>query len=478
MIRLLSQMKKVFNSVRPITVLISIGAVSGCTLFQRTAPVTAGNKPEHLSAVAVVPVATAINPSQSPEPLTLIEAVETALSANPGLRARRHEINAAAAEHSMASSTLLPKMDLSGSISYFRDDRLITPRRSGGAEVLQFTDQQLAGDIIVYMPLFAGGRLINEVRSAKLLYTAAKYNLARNREELIFNVTSVFYSILAQRHTIEALKFSQETLQEHHKRVGELIQAKKAAGVDLLRTEVRLSDLEQRQVREKNMLAIKDRLLANLMGMPGSTSERRIITGTLDPDEEPLPEMEQSLINVLLKRPDYRAAQIALDAQHRKVNAAHALRWPTLNLMGSYGTRMDAHETSEDNEVGSIMIGMNIPVFSGGYISAKIKQEQAIQSATAERLNQLELQIQMDVETAILTIGSSYERVRATGKSIQQAKESLRIEREKYAFAKGSITDVLDAQSALLNAQMNYYNSLAAYKTAQAQYALAIGEIQ
>jgi len=124
------------------------------------------------------------------------------------------------------------------------------------------------------------------------------------------------------------------------------------------------------------------------------------------------------------------------------------------------------------------MLGMNIPVFSGGYISAKIKKEKAAEAAAAERLNQLELQIQLDTETAILNIGSSCKRVRATEKSITQAKESLRIERERYEFGKGSIIDVLEAQSALLNAQMNYYNSLAAYKTAQAQYALAIGEIQ
>ncbi len=471
-------MKKMYKLLRKITLLLFIGAISGCVAFNNSVPVASVKDSEHLSPSTLSPLVTTNALSKNPEPLTLACAVEYALASNPGLSARRHEINAADAEHSMAFSTLLPKIDLAGSLSYFRDERLITPRRSGTAEVLQFTDQQLVGDVIVRMPLFTGGRLINEVKAAKLLYTAAKYSLARNREELIFNVTSIFYSILAQRHTIEALKFSQETLQEHHKRVGELIQAKKAARVDLLRTEVRLADLEQRQVRERNMLAIKNRLLANLMGVPGLASERRVIEGTLDMNEESVPEIEQSLINALLQRPDYRAAQTALDAQRRKVKAAKALRWPTLSLLGSYGTRVDAHETSEDNETGMIMLGMNIPVFSGGYISAKIKQEQAVQSAVAEKLNQLELQIQLDAETAILNIGSSYERVRATGKSIRQAKESLRIEREKYAFAKGSITDVLDAQSALLNAQMNYYNSLAAYKTAQAQYILAIGETQ
>ena len=71
---------------------------------------------------------------------------------------------------------------------------------------------------------------------------------------------------------------------------------------------------------------------------------------------------------------------------------------------------------------------------------------------------------------------SSQERVQVTERSIEQAKESLRIEREKYDLGKGSITDVLDAQSALLDAQSIYYHALRDYNTAVAQWYLAIGD--
>jgi outer membrane protein TolC len=76
----------------------------------------------------------------------------------------------------------------------------------------------------------------------------------------------------------------------------------------------------------------------------------------------------------------------------------------------------------------------------------------------------------------VLNIGSAAQRVEATEKSIEQAKESLRIEREKYDLGKGAIVDVLDAQSALLDSQTNYYRALADYNVALAQLKLAIGE--
>jgi len=48
----------------------------------------------------------------------------------------------------------------------------------------------------------------------------------------------------------------------------------------------------------------------------------------------------------------------------------------------------------------------------------------------------------------------------------------------KYDQGKGSITDVLDAQSAMLDSQTNYYRALADYNTALAQMDLATGVVK
>ena len=412
----------------------------------------------------------------TPKQLSLNQVIETALENNPEIAARTYEQRAADARYDMAFSSRLPHVNLHSSIAQYHEDRMITPRRPGDGDTLQYTDQPLTGDVIVRMPLFTGGRLINESRAAKLLYDAAGHQLTRNREELVFNVSSIFYNILAQRHAIEALEFSQKTLQEHCSRIKELILAKKAATVDLLRTEVRLSTLEHHLTQQKNILAIQNRLLSNLMGVPYTTNGASVVTGKLEPGTETVPNIGTGLNNALLSRPDYLAAQATLSAREREMHAARALRSPSVSIKGAWGNQWDTHDSEQNNETSSIMLEIDLPVFAGGYIRAKVREKRAIQSAAFEKLRQLELQIQLDVETAVLNINSSSERVLATGKSIEQAKESLRIEREKHAYAKGSVTDVLDAQSALLEAQMNYYRSLADYQTAHAQYQLAVGE--
>lgn len=412
----------------------------------------------------------------APGTLALNELIEAALANNPDVSMRQHDVYLADAQREIARSAHLPTIELSGSLAQFREERLINPRRPGAADSLLFADQLLAGDVTLRLPLYSGGRLTHESRAAQLRQSAAGHLLARSREELVFEVTRVFYRMLAQRHAIEALAFSKEALQEHCRCIRERIQAHKAANVDLLRTEVRLSELEQQLTRERNVQSISYRLLATLTGLPS------VAAGRLPPMEEALPgtatppDLQEGLLLAMRNRADFMHARDLLAAQDRNVAAARARRLPEVALAAGYGNQWDAQSTDEYNEIGHVTLQVHLPVFEGGRIDAGIKAQQAARASAEDRLRRLELQIQLDVETAVLNTGSAAEQIQLAGKSIEQAQESLRIERDKYAFAKGSITDVLDAQSALLNAQMNYYRAQSEYHIATAQYRLATGQ--
>jgi outer membrane protein len=346
-----------------------------------------------------------------------------------------------------------------------------------------YSDGVFSSDVVMRMLLFTGGRLISEIEATELLQAASEHRLARSQQELVFNVSSVFYSILAQRHVIESLDFSQDALEEHLHRIVALIQTGKAAKVDQLRTEVRIADLAQQLVAEHNVLAIQERVLANLMGIShqSDASTVEVSDGDLAIDTTTVQSVDTGMAKASTRRGDYLAARAALEAQAKRVDAARAEHWPTVAVQGSYGGRWAAGRVDDNgdqsfDDVGSVGVVVEMPVFEGGRIGARIRQERAKLGALQERLRKLELQMRLDVETSLLNMSSSLHRVKATDKTIEQARESLRIEREKYEQGKGAITDVLDAQSALLNAQMNYYRALAGYNTALAQFRLATGE--
>jgi len=412
--------------------------------------------------------------------LRLVEAIEIALERNPEVAAVGHDAAAAQARKDAAWGAMLPAVSAEGAYTHYLDDqRLVQARFNGEPGV--FSEDIYSGDLVLRIPLFAGGKLINEARAANLLSQASEHRLGRTREELIFNVTSVFYGILAQEKLIDSLAFSQEALVSHLKRVNDLIAAQKAARVDRLRTEVRLADVQQKTVREKNALAVQKQLLTNLMGAE-PTSPTLELQGALDEMTTTSLTMAEGIAAAFVARPDYLAARQELEAQGRRIDVARAGHSPTVGLFGAYGGRWAANPSEQpmgagnSEDVGRVGIGVEIPLFQGGRIRARVKEERAKLAAAQERLHKLELQIRLEVETALLNFGSASERARTLRKSVEQAEESLRIERQKYELGRGAIVDVLDAQAALLEAETNYYRALADVNVARAQIDLAEGE--
>ena len=414
-------------------------------------------------------------------PLDLRQAIDIALANNPEIAATVWDVRSALSQRDVALVAMWPSLHAVGDYSrHVNDQRLVPAQKNGQPGV--FSSDIFSSELVATLPLFAGGRIRSEVGAARLLHEAAKHRLSRSREELVFNVSSVFFGILAQRHVLESLEFSRKALSEHLKQVDDLIANQKAAKVDRLRTQVRLADLEQELVREKNLLAIEKRVLASLLGVQNTKSPLDV-SGTLAAVENRRKlNLEESLLTAYGRRADYLAARSALEAQAKNVDAARAGHWPTLSLKGAYGRRWAASSrdrlsgVSASEDVGSVGLVLDIPLFEGGRVAARVRQQRAELAAGQERLRKLELQIRLEVEMAVLNVTSSQERVFATEKAIEQAKESLRIERQKYDLAKGAISDVLDAQSALLHSQTNYYRALAAYNTSVAQWRLATGE--
>ncbi len=442
----------------------------GCALINPTNPAIPVENLQFLQEEIPVPSPKHTQALELTGEMTLERCIETALQNNPELAATDWDVAASVARLKQAQASRWPTLGVEGNVAQYLDNlRLIQASYNG--EPGDFDDQIVRQDLVLRLPIFTGGRITNEIRAAELLRQAQEGALTRTRDELVFNVSSTFYAILGQRKVLRSIEFSMQAMDENHKQVAELLAVQKAAKVDLLRTEVRQADLKQSLVREENVLAIQKRVLTNLLGLD-YRSDRLQFEGKLE--FEPVDYDADRLLAVALHdRPDYQAAKTRLEAQARRVDIARAGHWPTVAVLGAYGLRADFKSDQED--AGTVGLGMTIPLFEGGRVVAKVNEEKAALAAVQERLRRLELQIRLEVETALLDVRSSSERVKALEKAIEQAKESLRIERMKYDLGMGTIVDVLDAQSALLQSETSYYRALVDFRSAIARLRLTTG---
>jgi outer membrane protein TolC len=420
-----------------------------------------------------------------PEALTLERALD-ALKNNPEVAATLWDVSVAGAKLDQAKAARWPTVTYEGTYTKFLNSRPLFEARYNGQRRL-FTKQQSLGNVILKLPLFTDGRIINEIKAAELVQLAEQNRLSRTRDELLFNVSSAFYSILSQEKVIDSVKFSLQAMQEQRRKMAQMVEVAKAAKVDLLRTEVRVADLEQSLERETNVMEIQKRVLANLTGLDFDKAGLKF-AGKLT-FEKVKYRPEQLVPQALERRPDFLAARERVESQARRVNVAQAGHYPTVNLVGSYGYRgtglvdvLDdrdprhaTHRGPFYDDDGNIGVTLTLPLFEGGRITAKVREEFGALAAAQERLRKLGLQVRQEVETAIVNVDSSSERVKAIEKAIEQARESLRIETLKYNLGAGTVTDVLDAQAALLVTETNYYRALADFRTALARLELAVG---
>ncbi|MBF0227270.1 MAG: TolC family protein [Desulfobacterales bacterium] len=402
------------------------------------------------------------------ENITLDDCLKIAFANNPELSAASWEISAADFRIEQTRANKMPILNVEGVYARFLDNQRLIQARFNG-EPGDFDRNILRGDIVVKMPIYTGGRISNEIESMELFRNVDEYLMAWKKEELIFNISSVFYTILGQQKVIVSLEFSIKAMDEQLRRVSNLFAAQKAAKLDILKIEVRLADLKQNLIKEKNKLAVQYILLSSLMGI---TKEKLNAKGELVFKDTSFT-FDELITQAKTKRYDYMAAKAKLEAQTKKVNIIKSAKLPSVSLQGNYGFRADFNGNSDDT--GSLGVNLTVPIFEGNKTDFRIKEELALLSAAQQKLRKMELQIHQDVKSALLDVVSIRERIKVTEKSIEQAHESLRIERQKYELNMNSTTDMLDAQDVLLQSETLYYRALVEYFIAIAKMNLAIG---
>lgn len=413
--------------------------------------------------------------------LTLEEALAIALERNPDVAEAESRLAEAQARWRAANAGQWPTLKARGSYDYWTEDqRLLAATKNGEQGV--FGPEIWGGELVASFPLYTGGRVSAEKAAARWHRQGAEDQWARAKETLAFQVSALFYGLLAQDEVLRAVAAAVRAMEEQERAVQALVEAGKATRVDLLRAQVRRAELYERQVRETNNRTLQQQAWAALLGLedPALPTAR----GSLEPHRPVLcPDSGECMKKAFAQRSDYRAAQAAVSAAEAAVQAARSGYRPTLSAQASYGTRWmsdpsDQPEGTEDQvEIGRAGLVAELPLFDGRLAAARVAEQSARLRGAQERLRKLELQIRYEVQTALADIAAAQERIKAAEEGVGQAEESFRIVKEKYELGKGTMTDVLDAQTALVNAQTSRARALADLAVADARRRLAIGDM-
>ena len=160
---------------------------------------------------------------------------------------------------------------------------------------------------------------------------------------------------------------------------------------------------------------------------------------------------------LLMRRPDIRAAENNLKALNERVGVAKADRFPTITLTGGFGwTSEDLNKLlRRENHIWNLTAGLVQPVFDAGRLKAGQRAAEArYQQGVAEYV-QTVLDAFAEVESALLTRKQQLERRERELKFLEEARATQRVAQERYIRGLVNYLDVLNAQITRFEAEDN-----------------------
>ena len=326
-------------------------------------------------------------------------------------------------------------------------------------------------------PLFTGGKILANYRSAKLGVDLSKESLEQAKLDLVLQVRVGYFTILRSE---KFLLVAQQQVEQFEAQL-EVTKAFFDVGIvpknDVLQAEVNLANARQSLVKAANDLATAKASFNILLRREINTSFE--VVDILGYKAFPL-SYEQSLEEAFRLRPEIKTAQLNIDQAKEGVKIARADFFPTVSLAGNYTRFSDDIDVSggaKFSDRWTIQALATFTLWNWGNTAFKVG-ESKVKVAQAEDLkNQLIDSITLGVKDDYLNMLVAEKNIGTAEKAIEQAEENLRMFEERYRYQVATQTDVLIAVTLLAQARTNYYGALSDFNVAKAQLERGMGKI-
>jgi outer membrane protein TolC len=413
-----------------------------------------------------------------PLPLTLKECVRIALETNPLPLAAGKGVLAAQEAAAAAQAPYYPDLGLQTRYAYWQQRAFLPSGLSIPGRPLPRligpTDDWMAGLKARYT-LFDSGERRAHYLTAKARQGVAEEEKSRVIQDLVLGIHQGFYGLAAALETRQVAEKMLTQTKEHLR----LAKERKAVGAvplaDVLRVQVETANSELALVRADTLVRISKGNLNTLMGLPPEMPLMIAAQGAgiFSPDQINL---AQAFDQAVQSRPEMKAALKRIEVSKGGIDLAKSAYGPKLRAEGSYGRR-DTDFIPRDEEW-LAGISLEWPLFTGFYRQHQLAKARAELSKEEAETKQLLLKVRQEVWTAFSRLREAYEAVQSTQALVQDAQESMRLAKERYEVGAGTITDLLDAQTALARALATKVETEWDYHTSQAVFDRSIGRIK
>jgi outer membrane protein TolC len=417
--------------------------------------------------------------------LTLEESVRIALKESKALTMAQEKVEESEARIGEARAGFLPR--IGSKASYTRLD--VVPYMSmknfaiPGVPPGTLPDKIEMGDDDIYnvavsaqQPLFVGGKILNGYRIATYGAEAEALNYQKSTSEVVLRATESYYGVLKAQEFRKVSEQAVAQMEAHVRDLENMYQVGMIAENDLLKAKVQRSNVKLMGIRATNAVRMATTAFCNVLGIPLDTEVALKAKLEYAPSEPVA--LDEAIQKALKERPEVKAMQYALKIGQKAVSISKAGWLPNVALIGNYHYKRPDRE-NEKEWYGSwdVTVAAQMNVFDWGATHYQTAQAKHRLRQIEEGFGQLRDGITLEVTQSVLALQEAQEKVAATGENVAQAEENYRVTNEKFKQGMATNTDLLDANTMLTQAKVEYVQALADHNVAEAKLEKAMGTL-
>lgn len=324
---------------------------------------------------------------------------------------------------------------------------------------------------------YTGGRLDALERAARAERLASGEDLTAARADLRLEITRAFWVLVTTREAEQVLARSLESIGAYVQDLRARLDQGLIPPNELLSAEAQQSRERLASIEATNARGIAEADLRRLLGTQGAGPIEP--AARLDPVAGASANVDELIAAAIAARPERRALAERVAAARARTEAAKSGLRPQVGLNGGYDyaspnprffPRSDQWQDSWD-----VSINASWTLWDGGRTQAARADAEAWARVAEARLSDFERQVAFEVRQRHLELESSRAAIAATFDGVRAAAEARRVVAERFTAGVVTNTEVLDAQTALLQAELDRTRALANARVAEARLARAVG---
>lgn len=421
------------------------------------------------------------------DPLPISVAVQKAMEYSPYLKALNMGEKVAGEKIGQARAMKAAKFSIGVTDSHLDSPLMVFGSKLNQGRVAQsdfnpanlndpgyLNNLQVGGQMLV--PLFLGGMDTHGIKAAKAGSDAARFDTVKGREELIFRTIEAYLGAILARESRAVAEKACETSRESVRNAQAAVDAQRAVESDLLQAKVHQSENDETLLKMQNQYSLAQEGLATIMGVP-SVASCDLNLPFLTQECVACGEDPQKLLGLALsQRPDYLKLEKQAQGAEHAGKMARGVTRPHVVLGAAAEQNRDGFDgKGKENFMGFARLEWNAG--DGGESRHKAREADFQQQQVMEMRQSLADQIRLEIRQAIININNALERISVSRLAIGMGTESLRILRDRYTGGMAMMSDVLGAETSLLNHRMNHVRALYDYSISRAGLKMALGEL-